>query len=76
MLSKLENNLAYVVGTLLFWRIVAAVIAAVMLAIAFPPLNWSITAWFAMVPLIIAPQPRRIRPRFGVYPACPASWSW
>ena len=27
MLSKLENNLAYAVGTLLFWRIVAAVIS-------------------------------------------------
>ncbi|MBO4528376.1 MAG: hypothetical protein J5743_12150, partial [Victivallales bacterium] len=58
--------MAYVVGTLLFWRIVAAVIAAIMLAIAFPPLNWSITAWFAMVPLIIAPQPRRIRERLFI----------
>ena len=63
MLSKLENNLAYAVGTLLFWRIVAAVISGILLAIAFPPLNWSITAWVAMVPIIIAPQPRRIRER-------------
>ena len=39
MLSKLENNLAYAVSTLLFWRIAAAVIAAITLAIAFPPLN-------------------------------------
>ena len=46
MLSKLENNLAYAVGTLLFWRIVAAVISGILLALAFPPLNCSIAAWF------------------------------
>ncbi|MCR4576117.1 MAG: apolipoprotein N-acyltransferase [Lentisphaeria bacterium] len=66
MLSKLENNLAYAVNTLLFWRITAAIISAILLAIAFPPLNWSITAWFAMVPVIIAPQPRRIRERLFI----------
>lgn len=44
----------------LFWRISAALLSAALLSLAFPPFDWDLFAWVALVPLIVMPTPRRL----------------
>lgn len=53
------NLLARAITTLVFWRFVAAICSGCLLAAAFPPLCWDRIAWFALIPIIFTPQPRR-----------------
>ena len=41
------------------WRAIAALASGLMLSCAFPPHNWSIMAWFSLVPIMLVPTPRR-----------------
>ena len=41
-------------------RILAAVISALLLSASFPPLNLGWLAWFAFIPLLVVPTPRRL----------------
>ena len=47
-----------------FWHLLAAVVSAVLLALAFPPVGWWPLAWIAFVPLVLMPTPRSLVQRF------------
>lgn len=47
-----------------FWHLLAAVVSAVLLALAFPPVGWWPLAWIAFVPLLLMPTPRSLVQRF------------
>ena len=47
-------------GTGMVLRILAAVISALLLSASFPPLNLGWLAWFAFIPLLVVPTPRRL----------------
>jgi len=48
------------------WRAIAALASGLMLSCSFPPINCSIMAWFALVPIMLVPTPRRIFERFAI----------
>ena len=49
-----------------FWRAIAALASGLMLSCSFPPINWSIMAWFALVPIMLMPTPRRTIERLAI----------
>ena len=61
--SKDMTRLAY---NSFLWRTLAALASGLMLSCAFPPLNWSIMAWFAIVPIMLVPTPRRVIERLAI----------
>ncbi len=61
--SKDMTRLAY---NFFLWRAIAAGASGLMLSCAFPPINWSIMAWFALVPIMLLPTPRRIIERIAI----------
>lgn len=44
---------------LLIWRCLAALISGLLLSAAFPPLEWNFLVWFALIPILLIPQPPR-----------------
>ena len=44
---------------LLIWRCLAAILSGLLLSAAFPPLGWDFLIWFALLPLLLIPQPPR-----------------
>ncbi len=44
---------------LFIWRCLAALISALLLSAAFPPIEWDFLIWFALIPVLLIPQPPR-----------------
>lgn len=57
-MAETEVNLARMGRCLSFWRLAGALLSGLMLAAAFPPLQWDGLAWLAFLPLLLVPQPR------------------
>ena len=64
--EPLSTNLTPLARGSFLWRAIAALASGLMLSCSFPPLNWSIMAWFALVPIMLVPTPRRKIERLAV----------
>ncbi|MBO4345548.1 MAG: apolipoprotein N-acyltransferase, partial [Victivallales bacterium] len=57
--EPVSTDMTPLARNLFLWRAIAALVSGLMLSCAFPPLNWSIMAWFALVPIMLVPTPRK-----------------
>jgi apolipoprotein N-acyltransferase len=48
------------------WRLAAALLGGLALALAFPPLEWGWLAWLGLVPMLMVPAPATRWRRFGL----------
>lgn len=55
-MAESEDNLARMGRCLSFWRLAAALLSGLLLAGAFPPLQWDWLVWVAFLPLLLVPQ--------------------
>ncbi|MFA6931032.1 MAG: apolipoprotein N-acyltransferase [Lentisphaeria bacterium] len=55
--EQAEPDPAIMARCLLIWRCLAAIVSGLLLSAAFPPLSWDWLIWFALIPLLLIPQP-------------------
>ncbi len=74
-------NTANMGRCMFIWRIMAALLSGLLCSVAFPPLEWDLLIWLALIPILLIPQPKSWAERllvgyFWGYVHCASSLLW
>ncbi len=79
--SATPINSASMGRCMFIWRMLAALLSGLLCSSAFPPLEWDLLVWLALIPMLLIPQPRAWGERlligyFWGYVHCASSLLW